>query len=215
MEARRANLNAAQRLGVAGFIGVVAGLLSSIFLQWQIAILLAWDTAAAALVIWHWQHFITMTPEDTQAHALTEDDTRFGADLAIVGASIASLFGVGYTIAQAGKADGAAKVGFAVAGVATVAASWLAVHTVFAIRYARLYYEPPIGGIDFKTREELPDYRDFAYVAFTVGMTFQVSDTDIQRREIRRLVLRQALIAYLFGAVIIAVVVNMVANLLQ
>src|SRR5262249_2813810 len=65
---------------------------------------------------------------------------------------------------------------------------------------------------DFKTEHQQPDYRDFAYVAFTVGMTFQVSDTDIQSRVIRRTVLRQALIAYLFGAVILAVTVNVLAN---
>jgi uncharacterized membrane protein len=100
------------------------------------------------------------------------------------------------------------------AGVATVALSWAVVHTVFALRYAHEYYTPPVGGIDFKSRE-LPDYRDFAYVAFTVGMTFQVSDTDIQRRETRRTVIRHALISYLFGAVILAVVVNVIATLIN
>jgi uncharacterized membrane protein len=98
----------------------------------------------------------------------------------------------------------------------TVASSWALVQTVFALRYAHEYYTDPIGGIDFKTPpEERPDYRDFAYVAFTVGMTFQVSDTDIQHRRTRRTVLRHALLAYLFGAVILAVVVNVIATLLN
>jgi len=72
-----------------------------------------------------------------------------------------------------------------------------------------------VGGIDFKTDDEQPDYRDFAYVAFTVGMTFQISDTDIQTRVIRRTVLRHALLAYLFGAVILAVAINLIANLVK
>ena len=96
-----------------------------------------------------------------------------------------------------------------------MAVSWGVVHTVFTLRYAHRYYRDPIGGIDFKSGDDYaPDYGDFAYVAFTVGMTFQVSDTDIQSREIRRSVLSHALLAYLFGAVILAVTVNLIASLL-
>jgi uncharacterized membrane protein len=211
----RQDLNAAQRLGIACVIGVIGGAIAILFVRWELALLIAWDIAASALVIWHWNHFLKMTPAATEAHAVREDDTRVGADFAILVASIASLLGVGYTVHQAGNATGWAMIGYTVVGVATVVASWFAIHTSFTARYARLYYTPPIGGIDFKTENELPDYRDFAYVAFTVGMTFQVSDTDVQHRLIRRLVLRQALISYLFGVVIIAVTINMVANVLQ
>jgi len=90
------------------------------------------------------------------------------------------------------------------------------VHTVFALRYARLFYADPPGGIDFKNHgTEPPDYRDFAYVAFTIGMTFQVSDTDIQSRIVRRTVLRHALLSFFFGAVILATTVNVIASLLN
>ena len=88
------------------------------------------------------------------------------------------------------------------------------VHTAFALRYAHLFYTEPVGGIAFKGSDCDPDYRDFAYVAFTIGMTFQVSDTDIETRTIRGMVLRHALLSYLFGAVIVAVMVNSVAGLL-
>ncbi len=100
-------------------------------------------------------------------------------------------------------------------GGLTVVVSWSVVHTVFALRYAREYYSTPVGGIDFKSDDEEPDYQDFAYVAFTVGMTFQVSDTDVQARPIRRTVIRHALLAYLFGAVILAVAVNVIAGFVQ
>ena len=94
--------------------------------------------------------------------------------------------------------------------------SWAVVHTVFALRYADAFYTPPSGGIDFKSGDQFePDYRDFAYVAFTVGMTFQVSDTDIASSHMRRVVLSHALLAYLFGAVIVAMLVNVVAGLLS
>ena len=85
-----------------------------------------------------------------------------------------------------------------------------------ALRYAHVYYTPPKGGIDFKSRGvEEPDYLDFAYTAFTVGMTFQVSDTDITRREMRHQVLRHAFISFLFGAVILATTINVIAGLLN
>jgi uncharacterized membrane protein len=85
-----------------------------------------------------------------------------------------------------------------------------------SVHYAHLYFREPTGGIDFKSgREYEPDCRDFAYVALTVGMTWQVSDTDIQMREMRRTVLVHALFSYVFGAVILAAMINVVAALLQ
>jgi uncharacterized membrane protein len=92
--------------------------------------------------------------------------------------------------------------------------SWLTVHTIFALRYARLYYSGTVGGISFNQRRE-PTYPDFAYVAATIGMTFQVSDTDLEDAAIRRTALRHALLSYLFGAVLLAMTVNVGASLLK
>jgi uncharacterized membrane protein len=83
---------------------------------------------------------------------------------------------------------------------------------LFALRYARLYYTGTPGGIGFN-QDIPPRYLDFAYLAFTIGMTFQVSDTDLQRPEIRATALRQALLAYLFGAVVLASTINLVSQL--
>ena len=90
-------------------------------------------------------------------------------------------------------------------------------HTVFALRYAHQYYAPQVDGhIDFKSGKDYePDYGDFAYVAFTIGMTFQVSDTDVGSRLTRRTVLKHTLMSYLFGAVIVALMVNVIASLLN
>jgi uncharacterized membrane protein len=87
------------------------------------------------------------------------------------------------------------------------------VHTVFALRYGRLYYSTD-GGINFHDRSE-PTYQDFAYLAFTVGMTYQVSDTEIPARVIRATVLRHALLSFLFGTTIIAMTINIVAGLVK
>lgn len=91
-------------------------------------------------------------------------------------------------------------------GLASVALAWSSIHTVYALRYARLYYSPPEGGIDF--HGDAPDYLDFAYLALTIGMTFQVSDTDLTGKRVRRAVFHHALTSYVFGAVILAITVN-------
>ena len=95
----------------------------------------------------------------------------------------------------------------------TVILSWATVHTVFTLRYARLYYALG-GGIDFH-EERAPAYGDFAYLAFTIGMTYQVSDTTIASRTIRRTALHHAYMSYLFGTVVVAMTINVIASLLN
>ncbi len=85
-------------------------------------------------------------------------------------------------------------------------------HTLFTVHYARLYYSDEPGGINFHDPEP-PCFRDFAYVAYTVGMTYQVSDTEIGLRSIRGTVLRHAMLSYLLGAVVLAVTINLIAGL--
>src|SRR6185312_7797832 len=119
-----------------------------------------------------------------------------------------SLLGVGFALGKAKDVSGFEDALLTAGALFAVAVSWLVVHTTFALRYAHLYYAPPRGGINFKNSHEAPDYHDFAYVAATVGMTFQVSDTDIQDKAIRRVVLRHALLSFVFGAVILGVTVN-------
>ncbi len=104
-------------------------------------------------------------------------------DAIVISASVASLVGVGYLLSAGSKAAGEAEVAAAV-GIGSVAAAWLVVHTVFTLRYARLYYLKGSSGIDF------------AYLAFTIGMTYQVSDTDLKGRTIRGTALRQALLSF-------------------
>jgi uncharacterized membrane protein len=194
---------------------LVAGSAAMFFAPWQFATLVAWSAAALTFILWVWLTVGRFTPDETRAHATREDTNRVLTSLLLVGASLASLVGTGLDLVKASDAHDAGRVALTVIGLLTVAFSWIVVHTVFALHYAHLYYTVPEGGIDFKTADERPDYQDFAYVAFTVGMTFQVSDTDIQARRIRRSVVHHALLAYLFGAVILAVAVNLIANLVK
>jgi uncharacterized membrane protein len=133
-------------------------------------------------------------------------------DLLLLIAAIASLAAVGTVLVQAAQMQGGAeglRVGL---GLASVVLSWAMVHTVFTLRYAHLYYQGPDGGIDFNDSGP-PTYHDFAYLAFTIGMTFQVSDTALETQLIRRTALRHALLSYLFGTGILATTINLVASL--
>jgi uncharacterized membrane protein len=207
--------SALTRFVVAMGSGIVVGTVCGFLAAWQFAVLAGWDTAAAIFVGWVWVTVGSMTPQETATHATREDTRRVATSVLLLSSSVASLVGVGLDVVKANQADGDGRAALTIIAVGTVALSWSLVHTVFALRYAREYYTPPVGGIDFKTDDEEPDYQDFAYVAFTVGMTFQVSDTDIQARRTRRSVLRHALLAYVFGAVIVAVVVNVIASVLN
>jgi uncharacterized membrane protein len=203
------------RLLTVVVIGAAVGGIVAALGPWQFSVLAGWDVSAAAFIAWVWLSVGPFTPEETGAFATREDASRVATSIMLVSASVVSLVGVGLDLFKAADAHTAGRVALTLIAVVTVALSWAVVHTVFALRYAHEYYTAPIGGIDFKSDDEHPDYHDFAYIAFTVGMTFQVSDTDVQVRKIRRSVLRHALLSYLFGAVIVAVMVNVIASVVR
>ena len=192
--------------------GIAAGTAAALLGTGREAPLIGWVTLAAVFCIWVWASVWGMDAEATAAHAKGESPGRDLADLILLGASIASLIAVGLVLFGAGGQRGATKYIQAGLAVASVTVSWVLVHTVFTLKYARIYYGHPVGGIDFN-QEERPQYSDFAYLAFTLGMTFQVSDTDLQNKTVRRTALRHALISFPLGTVIIATAVNLVAGL--
>lgn len=171
-----------------------------------------WDLAAAIYIVWVGLSLFRLDPAKTASLASSEDPDRVTVDILMVLASIASLAAVAMGLMQAGDAHGMEKILRVVTCVGSVVLSWALVHCTFTLRYARLYYNAPKGGIDFHSDDD-PSYFDFAYIAFTVGMTFQVSDTDIHNRLIRKAVLRHALLSYVFGTVIVAMMVSLVASL--
>ena len=200
----------AVRMSIAVVLGIAVAIAVGNTVGWRFA-LAGWVVTAGVYVVWTQLILLGMDAEQTSRWVTREDPTRWLADVVIVSASVASLGGVGYVVA-AGSHTGPRAVEAAVVGILTVAASWFAVHTLFSVHYARLYYSDEPGGINFHDPEQ-PRFRDFAYVAFTVGMTYQVSDTEIGLTSIRATVLRHALLSYLLGAVILAVTINLIAGL--
>jgi uncharacterized membrane protein len=203
-----------QQLAAAGIIGAVAAGLTWAHTFAAAAVLVGWDAAAVIYLALVWWAIWGMDAGVTARLAAREDPSNSVAALVLQSASVVALVGIGFCLLRAGQATGSKKAFLIGLGVISVVLSWLTVHTVFMLRYARGYYQQPGGGIDFN-EARAPAYLDFAYFSFTIGMTFQVSDTNITNAQIRRVALQHALMSYLFGAVILAVAINVVASLLQ
>jgi uncharacterized membrane protein len=201
------------RLAVMVVAGVGTAVVVGRLGAWAYAPLAGWDVAALVFSGWVWATTASMDAVATAEHATREDPGRAETDLIVLTAAVASLAAVGFVLIQASSSKGNGQDLLIALGVLSVALSWFAVHTLFALKYARLYHEGQPGGIDFNQKDLPPRYLDFAYLAFTIGMTFQVSDTDLETPAIRATALRQALLAYLFGTVILGATINLIAGL--
>ena len=211
---REPAVTAMTRVSVVAVAGVCVGVLVALPYSWQIGTLVGWDVAAGVYAAWTWATIWHRDEAATAQLALREDPGRATTDALLLVASVASVLAVGLAI-TAGQSDGSGTRDLRAAlAVASVALSWTVVQTVFTLHYARLYYSHPPGGIGFN-QDAPPRYADFAYLAFTVGMTFQVSDTELRTAAMRAATLRQALLSYLLGAVILATTINLVAGLLR
>jgi uncharacterized membrane protein len=127
-----------------------------------------------------------------------------------------------YLLLKSSKGESEETVtGYIFLATAAVFVSWWMVHTVFAMRYAHLFYasdngkNTPIGGLEFPGGEKDPDYMDFIYFSFVVGMTFQVSDVEISSKQIRRLAWAHGLISFAFNTTIVALSINVISGLVS
>jgi uncharacterized membrane protein len=189
---------------LAGAVGAAVALP----LGWGDAALISWVAGAAVFLGWIWASTWGLGPSETAWLAQREDGSRSLRDVVLLAISISTVLTVALVIFRA-RQNSPQRTAL---GVACVAASWLVLNTVFTLRYAGQYYSDPPGGVDFNGDAD-PTFRDFAYVAFTIGMTFQVSDTTLQTTAIRATALRHAVTSFVFDAVIIAMTVNVLGGL--
>ncbi|MGV8979306.1 MAG: DUF1345 domain-containing protein [Cellulomonas sp.] len=199
------------RLAVSFVIGLGAGFVLAPLATWRVGLLAGWMAAAATFVTWMWLTIGRMGVRATRAHAEREDPGRALTDAAVLVASLASLGAVALLLLGDASTVGG-KPAQAALSLVSVLLAWATVHTMYTTRYARLYYSGVVGGIDFNQTEP-PRYTDFAYLAFTIGMTYQVSDTDLRTTAIRATALRQSLLSYVFGTGFIAAMINLVVGL--
>jgi uncharacterized membrane protein len=204
--------SSAKRLSFAATAGLVVAVVLVSLNMGRFAPLAAWDAVVLIYGGWTLISIWPMDTDQTRQHALRENPGRVAADALLLAASFISLGAVAVLITGVGHDSGALKVLDMAFGLISIILSWAMVHVTYLLKYARMYYGQTEGGIGFNERSA-PKYSDFAYLAFTVGMTFQVSDNEIQAKEIRATVLRHAFLAYLFGTVIIATTINTLASL--
>lgn len=207
-------VSARRRVNTCGVLGLAAGLATALFAPWQLAVLVGWDILTVTLLLWIWSEVGRCDANGTRELSIVEDNTRGDAVVIMVAASTFSLAGVAFGLVKAHQVQQPLEAILTVAAVLAVVHSWCVVHIMFTLHYAHLYYSEPAGGIDFPG-DEVPDYRDFAYLAFTVGVAFALSDTPVSKRSIRRSLTSHALVSYLFGAVIIALAINVVAGFIR
>ena len=158
------------------------------------------------------QYEMSLDSRQTARRAKREDPGKLLADGLLLSASVISLAAVVVVLVKAANSGALTRDLLVALAAVSVVIAWIVVHTIFTLRYALLYYVDENGGIDFN-EPDAPRYTDFAYLAFTVGMTFQVSDTDIQDKRIRATILRHMWLSYVFGAVIVAITINLIAGL--
>jgi uncharacterized membrane protein len=208
---------AMRRAVVVGSIGLGVVVVLVWFLPWGLAVVAGWDAATLTFLVSIWGIILRGDGAHAAQLATREDETRGSAAVLLLGASVASLLGVGFALDLAGRQSGPLRVLLIGVAVLTVVLSWTVVNTVYTLRYADLHYRSRDAGIVFgdPDGQEPPTYRDFAYVAFTIGMCYQVSDTTVRDRQIRGTVLSHAFLSYVFGVVIVAGSVNLIAGLLS
>ena len=201
------------RLAACMALGALVALASMTYLERSLAfhVIAGWTAATTIYGLWTWLTVRSMNEHEAAEHAREEDPSVALSEATVIGGTVASLAGVGLLLAAGQhKSSGTPE---ALLGAGSVVASWFLVHLTYMARYARLYYgeEPGARGIDFEGGE--PDYYDFAYVAFDLGMTYQISDTTLKNRQMRRLVLAHTLLSYVLGVGVVATTLNLVVSL--
>lgn len=207
------------RFVVMVLTGLAAALAAGLTGRWIEAPAIGWAVASLTYVVWVWVVIGRLDPAGTRSHAISEDPSRGATDLLILAANLASLAAVAAVVVDShrGSPDGQGVLAGGLLALSCVALSWLLVQTLFTLRYAELYYDPEKrgdepGGISFN-QERPPQYSDFAYLATSLGMTYQVSDTNLESHRIRAEALKHGLLSYLFGTLILATTINLVIGL--
>ncbi len=176
-----------------------------------------WLAFALSFIIFSWIIFFKMPVSLIEERANKEDGSRLFVMMSILLSSFASMFAV--LLLMISKNDsGGHEIITIIVSVSGMAVSWIMVHTIFTFHYAHLYYFKEKGdtagsnALEFP-KENKPDYPDFAYFAFVIGMTFQVSDVEINSRISRRTALAHGLLSFALNTFVVALTINLIAGL--
>jgi uncharacterized membrane protein len=188
--------------------GIVIGAVVAALTHALLGVLSGIASTATIFDLTGWWALWPIDAESTSRHARRDEFEPHLEEVVVVAWALAGLITV-VLLLLLGKTEERPLV--ALLAVASVAMSWAGLHLMYAARYAYLFYSAAPGGIDFNGSDP-PAYRDFLYFSYNLGMTYQVSDTDVSSRTIRVVVLRHCLLSYAFGTVILASTINVVAS---
>ena len=195
--------------------GLGTGVVVAVLWAAELLPLVSWTVAVAMALTWVW--YVSWPQDASGTERLAEEESRArSTDLAVVLAAVASLAAIGVAMERSSGQKDAVAIASVVLSMVSAVLSWMLVNTVFALKYARLYYidEPDAGGINFQ-QEEPPAYSDFAYMAFTMGMAYAVAETQPTNPRVRKVALGHTLLAYLFGTGVLTVAIDLVTSLGQ
>lgn len=187
-------------------------------------ILVTWIAFALAIIIMDWVIILSSHPMEVRKIARIQDSSRTLIFLFVIVASLVSTLAIFFLLKSSKHLSAEAVTEHVLLSMASVIVSWILVHTIFTLRYAHMYYttdtdgdsnKKPIGGLDFPGDEKHPDYLDFVYFSFVIGMTFQVSDVEISSRQIRRLAWIHGMISFAFNTAIVALGINVISGLVS
>jgi len=187
-------------------------------------ILVTWIAFALTIIIMDWVIILSSHPMEVRKIARIQDSSRTLIFLFVIVASIVSTLAIFFLLKSSKHLSPEAVTEHVLLGMASVIVSWVLVHTIFTLRYAHMYYttdvdddgkKKTLGGLEFPGDEKQPDYLDFVYFSFVIGMTFQVSDVEISSRQIRRLAWIHGMISFAFNTAIVALSINVISGLVS
>jgi uncharacterized membrane protein len=214
-------LDAHARLFLALVVSFIVFILTIGHLQFSVQAITVWNVFAWSAILLAWARIVLADARTSVQTAKLQDTARFAIFLFVVSAAVASLASVAILIGGAKGLGRKALTEHLLLAAATVVSSWCLIHTVFAMHYAHGYYRDDkdgtegsgSGGLEFPNEKE-PDFLDFAYFSFVIGMTCQVSDVQVSSQGMRRLALVHGLLSFVFNTVILALSINLASGLL-
>lgn len=194
------------------FISLAVGILVCLLIPGSFRLvtrlLFGWDALIAVYLVLVYSMMLNNDHQHIRRSAAMQDDGRFVILLVTATGAFASIAAI---VSELGAHRGAAELTIA---ITTIALSWAAVHTTFALHYAHDYYRPPAGGLQFPqgNEEDHADYWDFVYFSFVIGMTAQVSDVGITDKTIRRTATAHGIVSFIYNTALLALTVNIAAS---
>jgi len=216
-------LDAHYRLLIALAVSVIVFVCFRNSVKTPALILICWIGCALTVILLNWIIIFSSHPREVRAIARLQDSSLTFLFLFITTAAVVSLGAIVYLLKSTKGLPEVAKNEHILLAITAVIISWWLLHTIYTLRYAHLYYDTDTdidgvtkaaGGLQFPGKDE-PDYLDFVYFSFIVGMTFQVSDVNITSRRIRRVCFVHAILSFAFNTAILALSINVISGMVS